>query len=446
MNYKWPSMNLKMPDLHNVVQSKKYLLAVSGGRDSMLMAHVFLQHQLTFEIAHVNFLLREDESDGDEFFVRSWAEKHQIPCWVKRENAAIFSSKNKCSIQEAARTIRYDFFYALLNERKLDSIATAHTAQDQVETVLFHFLRGTGIKGLCGIPSNSTKLIRPLLSWTEEEMRSYVNQHSMEYRMDSSNLKLTYTRNKIRLQVLPLLEEIIPSFQQNITQNVHRFQQVHMLFQKEIGRLRKKLLLPRGKDWYIPINYLKLVEARETVLYELLQDFRFSYEQVLEVLKIVSSSGGQQVIGESFRIIKHQQFLIVTAIKTIASSWIELESDGVTETRAENFTLVQKRLRNNDLQIKTNSDYCYVDADKLHYPLTLRPWKPGDYLYPFGMEKKKKVARLLIDAKIPIHEKEDIWVLVSKERIVWVLGVRNDNRFKVTKATKEVIQFSLKRH
>lgn len=433
-----------MPNLRHLQSDKTYLLAVSGGRDSMVLCHACLQQGIPFEMAHVNFLLRGEESDADENFVKQWAANHNIPCWVKRESASDYASSHQLSIQEAAREIRYSFFKECIQQRNLAAVATAHHAQDQAETVLFHFLRGTGIKGLCGIPEKLHQVVRPILHWTKQDMDRFVEEHTIEFRTDRSNLKTDYTRNKLRLEIIPAIEAILPEVQHNIFQNAERLKQVYALYQKELNRLRKKVFLPRGKDVYIPLGYLLQLEEKETVLYELLRPYGFSYEQCLEVLKLSTSEGGHQVISNRYRVIKYQRFLILTALQTSESSWIQIEHEEQRSTETEHFHFTQKQLMKPPKTLMVEPEKCMVDASELQYPLTLRPWKQGDYMYPLGMNKKKKLARILIDMKMPLHEKENVWVLTSNNRIVWVLGVKMDHRFRVHEQTRHITLFQFK--
>jgi tRNA(Ile)-lysidine synthase len=432
-------MNLKQ-----IHKDKKYLLAVSGGVDSMVMCDLFLKTNVKFAVSHCNFQLRNEASDLDEDLVKSWCIKNDISCYVKKMDTLAYVNKHNTSIQVAARELRYGFFNELLNVLQFDFIATAHHQDDTIETVLFHFFRGTGIQGMTGIPAVNGNVIRPMLHCEKIEIIEYANSNKIAYRDDASNKKNDYTRNKLRNIIIPQLEEFFPGFKNNMSQNIVRLNEVNEIYSTQINVYKKKFIEQRGKDFYIPILKLKLQHTLSTILYELLKPFQFSFDQSQQVLQMIDSQTGSIVENEFYRIIKNRNFFILTEKNTKQTDLILIEtSDKKVELKDFDLKIVHKEKSNFVLQ--TDESYCQVDFSQLEYPLLLRKWREGDYMYPLGMDKKKKIARILIDAKVPLNEKENCWVLESNKKIVWLVGMKIDNRFKYTKQTNKIVEFTYKK-
>jgi tRNA(Ile)-lysidine synthase len=429
--------------LENLNKAKKYLLAVSGGIDSMVMADLFLQQQLEFSVAHCNFQLREEDSNLDEQLVIDWCIKNNIDYFIKRVDTKEYCAQHKCSIQVGAREIRYAFFDEICADKNIDFIVTAHHQDDTIETTLFQFFRGTGIKGLTGIPARNQKIIRPLLSYSKQQIVDYAAKFQVAFREDKSNLKQDYSRNKMRLHIIPQLEELYPAFKNNIANNIHRMNEVNEIYLQQIKNYKKKLIEQRGKDFYIPILKLKTISPLATILFELIKEFHFSYEQTLQVLQLLERQTGSFVASQTHQIIKNRNFLIVTEKNTQLSELI-LMDEGNTKIETQDFVMKLKSIRADKFEINKGLKYCAIDAKLIEFPLLLRKWRTGDYLYPFGMTKKKKLSKVLIDAKIPLHEKETIWVVESNKKIVWVVGVKSDNRFRVSEKTQNVLCFEIK--
>lgn len=430
--------------LNDIDTKKKYLLAVSGGIDSMVMCDVFLQNKITFGVAHCNFQLRGEESDGDENLVKEWCEKNNISFFTKKMGTKQYADENKLSIQVAARELRYHFFYELIEKESFDFIATAHHQNDNIETVLFHFFRGTGIQGMTGIPSKNNKTSRPLLHISKKEIISYAQENKIAYRDDSSNQKTDYTRNKLRNDIIPQLEEIFPAFKNNIARNIARFHDVNMLYREQADRYKKKLLEQRGKDFFIPLMKLKHVNPLSTILYELLKPFGFSFEQSEQAVLLIESETGHMIENATHRLFKNRNFFIITEKNTIASEIILIENDAENIHTAD-FELIFKTEAQDNFQLQKDFSVCQADQNLLEFPLILRKWRQGDYMYPLGMKKKKKVSRILIDMKIPLHEKENTWVIESNKKIVWLAGLKMDERFKVAPATNKIFIIHLKK-
>lgn len=421
---------------------KKVLLTVSGGLDSIAMCQLFHEAKFPFSIAHCNFQLRGDESDEDEKLVKDSANKYGVQFWTKRFNTTDFAAQKNLSIQVAARELRYTWFDELRKEHQFDLIATAHHLNDNIETIIYNLTKGTGIRGLRGIPVKHGYIIRPLLFAQREQLAQYQQLHQLSYREDSSNSSLKYTRNKIRHQIIPLLKEINPSLENTLSGKIELLNQIEQLYEREFKKTSKQLFLQRGEDIYIPILQVKKTKHAHSVLYEYLKDYNFTSTQVENMLDCVYEEAGKQFLTSKARIIKDRRFFILTRLADFRFSMQHIYD------KDEELILGKHKLKVTKLNtipnLKTDKQTAILDADKLEFPLIARPWKSGDYFYPFGMGmKKKKLKKFFHDEKVPLHEKEQIWVIESNKKIVWVAGYRPDERFKVSPQSTDVIKLSL---
>jgi tRNA(Ile)-lysidine synthase len=412
------------------------------------LGHLLLQNDIPFSMAHCNFQLRDDESSRDEQFVRTLAAAWQVPLYVKHFDTKKYADEHACSIQVAARELRYTWFYALLvSEMKNGLLATAHHANDSVETMLMNLMRGTGIEGLHGILPKKDKLIRPLLFATKQEILEYALANNLAWVEDSSNESSKYTRNFIRNEMIPAAEKIFPAAVKNMLGTIEKMQEAEQLYMQAIAQHKKKLLIPVKEEWQIPVLLLQKTQPIKTITWELIKPFGFSEGQMGEVLKLCHAETGSYVQAMDWRIIRHRKWLLIAPSQTAQASHFLIEGDDC-ETNFPAGKLNWKTNAAFDLQMikQLSVNEAVLDAKHLPFPLILRPWKVGDYFYPLGMRKKKKVARLLIDLKLSKTAKEKIWVLESNNRIVWVVGLRIDDRFKVTPATTAVLQLQFVSH
>jgi tRNA(Ile)-lysidine synthase len=439
----------------NLFQKNDYLLvAVSGGADSVALCELCFQAGFRFEIAHCNFQLRGEESKRDEEFVHKLGEKYRTKVYVKRFNTKNYAEENKISIQVAARELRYEWFQELLNNYQPSTLnlqpskwlLTAHHANDNIETLLMNLFKGTGINGLQGILPKQGKIIRPLLFAKREEIKLFNKENNLDFVEDSSNNSDKYTRNYFRHQVIPSIEKVFPQAEDNIIKNIERFSEIEILYNQSIEQHKKKLLEQKGNETHIPVLKLLKSVPVKTIVYEIIKDFGFTSHQAEDVINLLKSESGKYISSGTHKIIKNRAWLIIAPINTLEANHI-LINENDKEVAFESGKLKLK-IRNNELRMnetqagnlisKTN-EMATVDAGNISFPLLLRKWKQGDYFYPLGMQKKKKLSKFFIDQKMSITDKEKIWIIESNKRIVWIIGQRIDDRFKITDKTKKIL-------
>lgn len=425
----------------NLFHSKdKLLLAVSGGVDSAVLCHLCMQSGFDFSIAHCNFKLRGAESDRDQLFVKNLAEKWSVDFYVKDFDTEKYAVENKISIQVAARELRYQWFHELDVAR---FILTAHHLDDNIETLLMNFFKGTGVAGLRGILPKNNQLVRPLLFAKKVDLLVYAKENNLHWIEDSSNDSDKYSRNYFRHQIIPLVEKVFPQAASNLADNILRFREIEQLYRQSIAWHKKNLIEQKGNEIHIPVLKLKKTVPLQSVLFEIIKDFGFTVNQSNEVIELLDSETGKYVKSKSHQIVKNRNWLIIAENQTSESATIIIENN---DHNIE-FTLghlVLKMVNAEGYKISTDQLQAVLDADKIKFPLILRKWKQGDYFYPLGMTKKKKVSRFLIDQKLSRIEKENVWLLEMDKKIIWVVGLRIDDRFKICISTKQVLSISVK--
>lgn len=420
------------------LQNKKVLLAVSGGVDSVVLCDLSRQAGLTFAVAHCNFGLRGEESHRDEAFVQNLGRKYGVDVFVKPFDTTAFASEHRLSVQEAARELRYQWFEELRKKHGFAYTLLAHHADDNIETLLINFFRGTGLEGLTGMPreKENTHCLRPMLGIRRKEIEAFAKENGLLWVEDSSNASNKYTRNFFRNELLPPIRNVFPQAEENLLNNIHRFQQTALLYNEMLAGLKKKVCEVKGEEVHIPV--LKLMKYKHTsLIYELIKDFGFGESAVPEVLKLAEAESGKYIANEAYRIIRHRAWFIVAPKKAEAQTFVIEKEDSLLHFGNEQLKL--KFISRDKLSMDASPNVAQLDGRGLAFPLILRKWKAGDYFYPLGMKKKKKLARFFIDQKLSKTEKEKVWVLESHKRIVWVVGHRIDDRFKLTESTKEVL-------
>lgn len=412
-------------------KKSKILLAVSGGADSIFLLFVLKDLGYDIQIAHCNFNLRDVESDQDEQFVKDIADKYSIRCYVRSFDTLKFAEENKISIQMAARQLRYDWFEELLVENNFSCIATGHHQDDSIETFLINLIRGSGISGLCGIQMINNKIVRPLLSLKRNQIEYFLTKQNIKYRNDSSNSDIKYLRNNIRHQLIPLLKEINPKIQETISNEIDMLNGINNIFKEKVNDIRKSIMIKREELFIIKISDLLNISNLEVILYELLRPFgSFQVKQIINSLRLQS---GKQFFSDTHYILIDRECLIISQKKETNNKEIKIFRT-VPEISKP---LYMKLSETFDLSIVNDPLFAKFDLNKLTFPLLLRKWKNGDKFIPLGMNNFKKVSDFFVDEKYTLNEKKEQWILCSKENIIWIVGKRIDDRYKIASNTKK---------
>ena len=427
----------------------RLLLAVSGGIDSVVLCELCQQAGYDFVIAHCNFQLRGEESDSDELFVKELGKQYGKQVLVKKFDTRAYATQHKVSIQVAARELRYAWFDELLGRdithqpSAISHLLTAHHLNDNIETMLMNFFKGTGIAGLRGILPKQGKVLRPLLFAKKETLQQFAADNGLQWREDSSNQLDKYARNYFRNQLIPLVKNVYPEAENNLAGNLQRFKDIELLYHQAVYQHKKKLLEYKGNEVHIPVLKLQQTRPLHSVLYEIIKAYHFSPDQVPEVMALMASETGKYIQSASHRIIKNRHWLIISPQQDGASATIIIEATDKKMAYPQGF-LTFSTIPHSSFPIPDSPHTACLDAGSIQFPLLLRKWKTGDYFYPLGMPKKKKLSRFFIDLKLSKTDKEKIWVLEMNKKIVWVVGYRIDNRFKITPSTQQVLQIQSK--
>lgn len=417
---------------------KKLFLAVSGGLDSMVLLHLLQQLPYQIAVLHCNFQLRGLESFGDQSFIQDYCDRNNIPIFTTQFDTEAFAKDYKLSTQVAARELRYSWFYELLEEEKFDYILTAHHADDNLETFIINLTRGTGLEGLTGIPEENDRIIRPLLPFSRDKILKYAQENNIDWREDSSNASNKYLRNKIRHDLVPILKEINPNFLNALQKTQSYLRESQEMAEDASIMIYQQVAKEEGEDIHFDLNQLKKLPNYKSYLYQWLNEFGFLAWN--DIYDLVDGQSGKQVFSAEFRVLKNRDTLILSPL----SQRLEKEEFeiGVSDTEV-NFPLKLRLCNISHITVHDNKAI-FVDAEKIQFPLVLRKWNTGDIFQPFGMNgKSKKVSKLFKDEKLSLIEKEKIWILSSANQIVWVIGVRQDERFKIENTTRKILKIEL---
>ncbi|MDR6784157.1 tRNA(Ile)-lysidine synthase [Pedobacter africanus] len=421
----------------------KILLAVSGGKDSVLMAHLFKLSGFSFGIAHCNFNLRADESQRDETFVKMLAAMLDVPFYVTHFKTKQFATAQKISTQMAARTLRYHWFEEIRNAHQYTCIALAQHQDDAIETVLLNLVRGTGIAGMHGILPKRDCLVRPLLFLTAKEIAALVDENKIDYVEDSSNSSTQYARNKIRLNVIPQLKEINPNLEETFEHNIRRFADTELVLQQTVADLRRKVWIEKQDSFCLPIKSVAELIPQHLLLFELLKPFNFTEAVTTELLASLDKQSGTSFYSSSHRIVVDRENLIVTALAAAHTMPQQLIHPKDQLVHLEDMQLLISRSAK--VYFEKDQLKAYVDTEKLIFPLVLRGWQAGDRFKPIGMSGFKKLSDFFIGQKIPLGSKDQVPILLNGNgEVIWIAGLRQDNRYKLTENTRSVTIFELK--
>lgn len=419
----------------------RIIVGVSGGTDSVVLLHILISLGYDCVAAHCNFHLRMDESNRDEEFVRNKAHSYSIPFYHIDFDTIKYAKKNKLSIEMAARDLRYEWFNELLEKLGAQAIAVAHHADDSIETMLMNLVRGTGLRGLTGILPRNNKLVRPLLCCTHTDIENYMIEHGLEHIEDSTNLSNDYVRNKFRNEILPVLIEINPSVRENLYRSIENLEGNLAIYIHAIDKIKELIIHKNDNTIKMDIELIQQQVHVPTVMHELLYPYGFHSSLIKEITECLDGESGKIFYSFTHRLIKDRKYLIITPKDEVINEYY-----AIAQTDKEiDFPVklkINKLLVTPGFRVSKDKDCIHLDASKLTFPLQIRHWKDGDSFFPFGMNKKKKISDFFIDTKLSLDQKEKSWLLVSGYDIVWIVGQRPDNRFKVTEDTNEIYEIN----
>jgi len=419
-------------------QADRILLGVSGGVDSVVMLDLLYQSGYRLGIAHCNFQLRGRESEEDHRFVARLAQTYDLPFYEKRFPTKEYAKENGLSIQMAARELRFDWFEQLRNQKGYQVTGIAHNKNDSIETALINLTRGTGLKGITGIQPKSGNVVRPVLFATREEIVRYSSEQGLAYREDSSNKTVKYSRNRIRHTIIPEYQTINSQFLETMSKNIDRFREIHRLYEFMIANIRERIMRKEGRTWKIDIEQLAEYPGNSALLYELLAPFNFSGPVISDIHLALENESGKVFYSSSHKAVKDRGELLITPLEAEEHKRynFDLSDGGLREPVKLDLTVVPL---DESFTIPNSPDVASIDYDMVEFPLILRKWQAGDYFKPLGMGHYKKLSDYLIDRKYSLVDKEQTWLLTSGERIVWIVGDRLDDRFKISTTTKQVV-------
>lgn len=428
-----------------ISSNSRILAAVSGGMDSVAMLHLLKSAGVDTGVAHVNFCLRGEESDTDEVFVQRLAAKYGFRFYCKRFDTARVAENENISIQMAARKLRYSWFEEIRIQYGYDRIATAHNMDDQIETFFINLLRGTGISGIKGIPPESGYIIRPMLAFYRNEIEEYIKEHRLEYREDSSNSEIDYLRNRIRHQLIPMIEEMQPGFRKVMAGNLEHFSQAEELLREFIKDFTSQLLLPEPDGLNISIDRLSESRFPLLLLHEILKDYGFGSPQILQIWHSLQAQSGKQFFSATHRLIRDRNTLIVQSLSAIEHQCIEFEiNEGTAEILNPIHLQIHQNLRGFDFHPTADPHKAFLDADTIRFPLKIRKWKKGDRFKPLGMQGQMKLSDFFTANKFSIAEKENTWLLTdARNQIVWIIGHRISEVNRIKPSTTRILALTL---
>lgn len=423
----------------------RILIALSGGVDSVVLSHLMCRANYKISLAHCNFHLRDEESNRDEAFVRSWAKENNIPLFVKEFDTYQYMKENKLSLEMAARDLRYNWFNSLLESEGFTCLCTAHHLDDSIETFFINLLRGTGIAGLHGIKVKNDKIIRPLLFATREEILSYAKQNNISYVEDSTNSETKFTRNKIRHNLFPVLREINPNFEFALKKDIEYLNDTEFIFRREIEKTKKEIIETEQEVIKINISKLKQLNPLKIYLYEILSEYGFNETNINDILSCLDEISGKQFFSKTHRLVKDRQYIFIDEIKNNTTNDFFL-IDNCQSSLIYPLKMQIELLRDlKFINISKDKNIAMLDADLLKFPLILRKWRQGDSFVPFGMKKEKKLSDYFTSNKYSLLDKESQWILCSEEKIVWLVSERIDDRFRISNKTKNILKIEVEK-
>ncbi|MDR1745939.1 MAG: tRNA lysidine(34) synthetase TilS [Tannerella sp.] len=414
----------------------KIIVGLSGGADSVALLHLLVRLGYSCIAAHCNFHLRGEESDGDEVFAGEVADSLNVPFYRTDFDTAGYAVRQHISVEMAARELRYRWFEELRIAENMQAIAVAHHRDDSVETWLLNAMRGTGIRGLCGIRPRNGYVVRPLLIVSRKNILDWLSQEGLSYRTDTTNLSDEYVRNFIRLHILPLMEQVNPSVKEAITRTASHLADVEKIYDEWLEEEWMKVMNGRLR---ISIAQLMQSSAPRTLLYETIRPYGFTRIQTEAVFEALQGISGKVFDAQAapYRIIKDREFLLITE-KTGRDDTVCYVDENAQLTAPVALSVYKKKV-DEAFSIEKDPSVATFDYDKLSFPLTLRTWREGDWFIPFGTKGRKKLSDYYTDHKFSLIRKNQTWLLCNGTDVIWIVGERSDERYRVSSSTKEVL-------
>ena len=415
------------------IENQKILLALSGGIDSSVMLNLCIRSGLLVSIAHCNFQLRGRESIEDELWIKNISKNKNLKCYIKRFETRKVAKEEKLSIQVAARNLRYNWFNELSRNYNFDLVLLAHHANDSLETFMINTMRGSGLRGLLGIPKLKGKIFRPLLPFSKVQIMKYAKNNHIKWREDSTNEKTDYLRNALRHEVIPVWKEINPYLEERFLTTLTHLGEIQKALDYIILDLKDRYFLKEKEYIKISINQLDSLKPHDYFLFSLFNQYGFRH--VSDLKKLLKSQSGKELISDTHRLIRDRSFLLLTEKTNIINKTFSISS----EVRKIKDPISLKLKFKVDLEIENKNVVCF-DKSMIKFPLILRKWREGDFFYPKGFNGKKKLSKYFKDEKFSLLEKEKQWLLCSGDNIIWVVGKRADNRYLANNNSKNKFQ------
>ncbi|MDA8951421.1 tRNA lysidine(34) synthetase TilS [Flavobacteriaceae bacterium] len=420
------------------LEDSKLLIAISGGIDSVVLAHLCSQLNLNFSLCHCNFNLRGQESDDDEAFVTSLAKTLKTLVYTTSFETEKYATKNKVSIQVAARDLRYTWFYKLLDANQYDYVLTAHNTNDNLETFIINLTRGSGLEGFTGIPPVNQKSVRPLLAFSRDDITLFAIKNGIVWREDRSNASIKYVRNKVRHKVIPILKELNPHVLESFQNTIEYLNESQSIINDAVKNITANVVSYENDVLKISCKEIEKLSNKKAYLYQLLQAYGFTAWN--DIVDLISAQPGKQVFSDTHRLLKDRNFLILTTINKSQS----IKGPILIDQKVSKITNpIKLTIQNTDDYTSKNKEQIIIDKDLVNYPLSLKKWHHGDAMYPTGMKGSKKISQLFKDNKLSLLDKEKIWILAdAKDHIIWVIGLRQDRRYLANKTSKNRLKIS----
>ena len=420
------------------LEDSKLLIAISGGIDSVVLAHLCSQLNLNFSLCHCNFNLRGQESDDDEAFVTSLAKTLKTLVYTTSFETEKYATKNKVSIQVAARDLRYTWFYKLLDANQYDYVLTAHNTNDNLETFIINLTRGSGLEGFTGIPPVNQKSVRPLLAFSRDDITLFAIKNGIVWREDRSNASIKYVRNKVRHKVIPILKELNPHVLESFQNTIEYLNESQSIINDAVKNITANVVSYENDVLKISCKEIDKLSNKKAYLYQLLQGYGFTAWN--DIVDLISAQPGKQIFSNTHRLLKDRNFLILTTINKSQS----IKGPILIDQKVSEITNpIKLTIQNTDDYTSKNKEQIIIDKDLVNYPLSLKKWHHGDAMYPTGMKGSKKISQLFKDNKLSLLDKEKIWILAdAKNHIIWVIGLRQDRRYLANITSKNRLKIS----